>query len=475
MVALAATGPPPARAQPAGSVTAPPPAEPAIAETPVAPADRPRISLDRWTEDWSALADPALRTEPFDGAKYIPLFAGVPGSYASLGLTLRERWEVVAAPAFGIGDRQDSYLLHRFQAHADVHLDAHWRIFVQGEDVRAPGKRTLTTVDGNPLDLRLAFAEYTGHVGAATVQARVGRQDFQFDLQRFLSTRDGPNVRQSFDAVWGAWDQEPWRVAGFISRPVQYSFDGPLDDRSNSRFRFGLLRVERSLPGTAGALSAYYALYERDGAQFGDAAGREKRHVLDAHVAGAAAGLDWDGEVMGQAGSVGPARVRAWAAGARAGYTAFAWPWRPRFGLQADAGSGDGRAGDGRLGTFNPLFPNGYYFNLAGFTGYSNLLHLKPSVTVSPVPALKLALAVGLQWRMTTADAVYVQSAAPVPRTVGQGGGWTGAYLQLRADWDITANLAAAVEAVRFEVGSALRRADGHDASYVGTELKAAW
>ena len=376
------------RAQPIGSVNSPSPDEIPAAAVHTPPTVRPRISPDRWTEDWSALSDPALRTDRTDAGKYIPLLSGIPGSYVSLGLTLRSRWEFLAAPFFGIGERQDSYLLHRLQAHADVHLDAQWRAFLQVEDVRAPGKRMVTPVDENPLDLRLAFLEYTGHLGAATVQARVGRQDFEYDLQRFLSSRDGPNVRQSFDAVWAAFDQGAWRVAGFVSRPVQYSPAGVFDDRSGRRFRFSLLRVERRV-SDVGALSTYYALYERDGAQFLDAAGNERRHVLDVHFAGAASGLDWDGEAMGQAGTVGPARIRSWAVGTRAGYTVANRPWQPRFGLQADAASGDGRAGDGKLGTFNPLFPNGYYFNLAGFTGYSNLVHLKPSVTVSPVPDLK--------------------------------------------------------------------------------------
>ena len=30
-----------------------------------------------------------------------------------------------------------------------------------------------------------------------------------------------------------------------------------------------------------------------------------------------------------------------------------------------DSASGDRHPGDGTLGTFNPLFPNGYYFTLA--------------------------------------------------------------------------------------------------------------
>ena len=73
---------------------------------------------------------------------------------------------------------------------------------------------------------------------------------------------DSPDVRQSFDATWAAYDVAPWRVAGFASRPVQYSFEGESDDRSNRRFRFGLLQVECKVLG-AGSLFAYPALYER--------------------------------------------------------------------------------------------------------------------------------------------------------------------------------------------------------------------
>lgn len=48
-------------------------------------------------------------------------------------------------------------------------------------------------------------------------------------------------------------------------------------------------------------------------------------------------------------------------------------------------------------GTFTPLFPNGYYFSLAGLTGYTNLVHLKPSLTLKPAAALGVAGAPGPQ------------------------------------------------------------------------------
>jgi Alginate export len=76
--------------------------------------------------------------------------------------------------------------------------------------------------------------------------------------------------------------------------------------------------------------------------------------------------------------------------------------------LQLDAASGDSHSPSDSFGTFSPLFPNGYYFTLAGYTGYVNLIHFKQSLTLQPTNSVKILLAVAEQWRQTTADAVYV-------------------------------------------------------------------
>ena len=102
-------------------------------------------------------------------------------------------------------------------------------------------------------------------------------------------------------------------------------------------------------------------------------------------------------------------------------------------------------------------------------------MHLKPSLTVKPLTNLALMAAAGLQWRETTADAVYVQPNTPVPGTAGTAGRWSGVYTQFRADWEVMPSLLAAVEAVRFQIGDALRRAGGHDSTYLSVELKYGW
>ena len=452
------------------------PATSATTATAAAPcsAQRPAINFNRWNENWGALATPCVPRVAGDGLKYIPLGSdGV--SYLSLGAGLRERFETIGAPLFGAGAaKQDSYLIQRVNLHADLRLGPYLQLFGQLEDARAFQKNSIGPADSDKLDLEQLFAAVVVPVADGFVKARVGRQEMAFDLQRFIAARDGPNVRQAFDGFWGDWEHGPWRLIAYATRPVQYRSDNSFDDYSNRKLSFNGIRVERQGVGP-GDVSAYYSRYRRDDAKFLDATGNERRDVYDLRYNGKSGALDYDVETMLQRGQVGADRVAAWALGSLAGYTFSEAAWTPRLGLQFDVASGDRHPGDGTLGSFNPLFPNGYYFALAGLTGYSNLIHLKPSLTFKPVKQVTVMTALGLQWRATTADAVYAQGSVAVPRTAGQGQRWTGAYAQLRTDWVINPNLTASVEAVHFQVGDTVRAAGGHNADYLGVELKFGW
>src|ERR1700722_1535279 len=429
--------------------------------------ERPSIHLNRWQEDWSVLADPALRTEPLDNLKYIPLSSDDPNSYASLGLNLRERVESTQLAPFGIGNRHtDTYLIQRLEVHADIRPNANWQIFVQLQDDRAFDKDIITPVDKNPLDLEQAFATYSSEVGGGQLKVRVGRQQMGFDLQRFVGVRDGPNVRQSFDAVWADWERSAWRLISFWSHPVQNVPDKTFNDSSSRGLQYGGFRIERKDVGP-GKLSAYYSRYDADTAHYLDGSGKERRNNLDVRYNIAGGPIDWDLEGMWQTGRVGGEQIRAWAVGSVSGYTFEHARWSPRIGLQLDLASGDRRRADGTIGTFNPLFPNAYYFTLMSTPTYANLIHLRPSLELRPVQSLKLIARLGLQWRQTTADAVYVIPNRPVPGTAGQPGRWTGKYEQLRAELAIGRHWTAAVEGVQYQVGDVIRRAGGINANYV--------
>jgi hypothetical protein len=436
---------------------------------------RPSIMFNRWEEDWSVLADPRVPRQPLDSLKYIPLSAYDPKTYLSFGGNLRERFEANNAANFGVGpNHNQNYVLSRSEAHADLRVADQLQVFVQLQSDFAPWKTILTPVDQNRLDLEQAFLLLTEPIGGGTARLRLGRQQFNFDLQRFVSVRDGPNVRQSWDAAWADYETGPWKFIGLYSYPVQTLDERVFDDYSSRSQTFGVARVERKFSDTT-RLSGYYAHFTQANARYANATGDERREIFDVRFTSTLGNVDGDIEVMGQGGRINDRNIAAWGFGSTAGYTFADLKWRPRIGLQLDAASGDGNSPDHSFGTFNPLFPNGYYFTLAGYTGYANLIHFKQSLTLQPTNSVKILLAVAEQWRQTTADAIYTIPYIPLPGTAGQPGRYTGTYGQGRVDWTITPQLSFALEAVYFAVSDVITRAGGHNSTYLGVQFAYGW
>ena len=437
---------------------------------------RPAIMFNRWQEDWSVLADPRIPREPFDDLKYIPLSETDPQTYLSFGADTRDRFESNNAQGFGIGgNRGQNYVLSRNEFHADLRVADQLQFFLQFQSDFAPWKDRPLPIDRNRLDLEQAFVALTEPLGNGTLRLRLGRQQIGFDLQRFVSVRDGPNVRQSYDGAWAEYETGPWRFNLLYSLPVQTRDDAAFDDDSGVDHQtFAGMRVERKLSEST-TISAYYARFTQANGRFANAAGDERRDIFDVRVSGRANQFDWDLEAMNQTGRIGARNIEAWAFGGLAGYTFADLPWTPRLGIQVDAASGDSKTAGSDFGTFNPLFPNGAYLMLAGYTGYSNLVHVKPSLTLYPTSSVKVMLAAAAQWRENTADAVYTYPAVPVPNTAGRPGAYTGSYGQVRVDWTIDRATSLAIEAVHFAIGDTLRNAGGHDANYVGVEFKREW
>src|ERR1700722_12193423 len=251
---------------------------------------RPSILFNRWQENWSVLADPRFTRNPLDGLKYIPLSPDDPRTYLSFGADLRERFEANDAPTFGIGrNHNNDYLIDRMETHADLRIASQIQIFVQLQSDFAPGKTTIAPVNQNRLDLEQAFIAITEPLADGTLKLRFGRQQFAFDLQRFVSVRDGPNVRQSYDAAWADYEHGPWRLISFYSHPVQDKDQAAFDDYSSGALTFGGIRVEWKLTASSG-LAMYYARYTDNDAHFIAASGYEHRDIVDVRYFGSAAG-----------------------------------------------------------------------------------------------------------------------------------------------------------------------------------------
>jgi hypothetical protein len=230
------------------------------------------------------LADPRVPREPFDEFKYIPLSDTDRYTYLSFGADTRERFESNDAANFGTGpNRSQNYVISRNEFDADLRIANQIQAFVQFQVDYAPWKTMLTPVDADKLDLEQAFVVLTEPVGGGTLKLRAGRQQFAFDLQRFVSVRDGPNVRQSYDAGWADYENGPWRFITLYSLPVQVRDVTIFDDYSSVTKRtFGMARTEYKFSESL-FIAGYYANFTQANAQFANASGDQRRDTCGLH------------------------------------------------------------------------------------------------------------------------------------------------------------------------------------------------
>ncbi|MDX2104183.1 MAG: alginate export family protein [Alphaproteobacteria bacterium] len=441
-----------------------------LAPSPILATDLPPPRLFRWEEDYRSLAARAAAGDPIARLKHLELADGISLSFGAQARATYERRGLPFAPR----RHADDALLTRLLLHGDLRLGEHARVFLELGSHGVAGKRKpLAPSDENQLDLQQAFADVRGPLGTGTVTVRLGRQELGFDAQRFVTVRNGPNVRQAFDGLRADWTAPSTRLTAFAVQPVENRDRRGFDDQGDADIRFIGLRAEATrVANTALGAALYGYRYDRDGARFGGVRADETRDVLGARVTWADGGLDADLEAVLQGGRFAGREVRAWAIGSTAGWRLTALPWSPRFGLQFDTASGDDNPRDGRLATFNPLFPRGGYFTDAGYTGFANLIHLKPNLTLTPYTNTRVHLGAGWLWRQTAQDAVYAQPLAPVAGTAGNSGGLRiGSYGQVRVETTLARGTDLVFEAVYLMAGPALTASGGRDATYVKAEV----
>jgi len=370
-------------------------------------AERPEFKTLRYDEDWSFLSKAAQRDDVFDPVKYIPLTANG-DAWLSLGGEARLKYERYSEPVFDQRPADgDGFLLQRYRAHADLRATPSFRVFgeLQSslEDFRNGGPRPT---DRDDLDLHQAFFDMRvpwRNNGSLTLRA--GRQELSYGSQRLISVREGPNNRRAFDAVrlltiWGEWRADAW-----VGQPVETD-RGFFDNQRVRDMTFWggyITGPIRAVPGLSADF--YYLGLSRDDAEFARGTADEERHSLGARLFGKRGALDWNFEFIGQFGTFGDADILAWTAASETGWTLDNASLQPRFFLRADIVSGD--RGRSKLGTLNPLFPKGAYFNEASLIGPLNLMDLQPSVELKLSEALTFSTSCDFVWRESVDDGVY--------------------------------------------------------------------
>ena len=431
-------------------------------------AERTTFQTLRYNEDWSFLNDPSRRTDWLDAIKFIPLEGT--NVYVSFGGEARLKYERYDEPVFNQKPTDDSgFLLQRYLLHGDVQLGSHFRAFGQLqsslEDFRNGGPRPT---DRDDLDVHQAFFDAaTSWRDSNEVTLRAGRQEMAYGSQRLISVRDSPNNRLAFDAVRVLTRFGDWRADAWVAQPVDIN-PGIFDDQRIEETTFWGAYVTGSLEFIPGLNADFYYLgLSRQNATFARGTADELRHSLGTRLFGKHSAIDWNFEFVGQFGSFGNDGVLAWTAASDTGWTFADAPTKPRIFLRADIASGD--HGDSHLGTFNPLFPRGAYFNEAALIGPQNLMDLQPGVELALTKSVKLIASCDFVWRESLDDGVYGVAVNLQVPPGASGDRYVGTFPSASLAWQVDRHLSLVFNYVAYLFGDFVKESEPgqHNGNYV--------
>ena len=450
----------------------------------------------RYEEDWTFLREPKNRHDFFDQIKYIPLRRNRENWYLSIGGEVKPNYERYRNEFFGQFPRDDDgYLLQRYMLHFDAHLSRNFRAFFQLksglENGRVGGARPP---DKDTLDVHQAFFDWRLTLGRgkkpsggnaksttpAALTFRIGRQELVYGSGKLIDAREGPNVRQSFDAVRAIFETDNLRIDFFAAKPVQTNAASFDDKTQGNQTLWGIYATRQLKTVLPSLVDVYYIGFDRRQALFDAGAGRETRHSFGARFASQPsnkAGFDYDAETTGQLGTFRAVnnlnrQIRAWSAGAGAGYTFQKTALTPRVGFGAAIISGDRNPNDNSLNTFNSLFPRGAYFGNIAQNGPSNVRALQPNLTLKFPLRVSTVISNYLFWRDSTRDGLYSVPGGLLRQSGNSRARFIGTQPDFLIGWQASRHLSAYGFYSYFFTGGFLRESPpNRDASYVSAVL----
>ncbi len=106
-----------------------------------------------------------------------------------------------------------------------------------------------------------------------------------------------------------------------------------------------------------GNIDVYYLGIRKETSAWADVKGKELRHSLGSRIWGRTKRWTYDFEGLFQFGDIANSAIRAWTLSSNNSYPVRDSDKAPTIGLKTEMISGDKRPGDGKIESFNPLFP----------------------------------------------------------------------------------------------------------------------
>lgn len=428
------------------------------------------FKLMRYDEDYGTLEDSVRNW--YQQLKFLPLTADQQ-IYISFGGEIRTEYGGKFNEDWLAGQGYNASLLRRYAVHADLHLNQRFRVFAQLNSALENGsKYGPAPVDEDQLVVENLFAEWAIlQTPAQQLSLRLGRQELNYGSGRLISVREGTTARQYFTGAKVRYAAQQWVVDAFVMGADQVNpgvFDNQPSHQANLWGAYANLNIPKG-----GNFDFYYLGIRRDSARFEEGQAREVRHTVATRYWKNGGGFIYNLEAAYQFGHFGDGNINAWTAAIDFGYTFENLKFKPSLNLRNDYISGDKRAGDGNLQTFNPLYPKGGYFGFNPLIGPSNLIDLHPYLVLTLSNRLTLQTDVVFNWRYSLQDGLYRPSG-----NFNTGGAtsqqrYIGTTYLLSADYAFNQFLTLSCGGQYFQVGSFIRSIipATADSKYVNLQL----
>jgi hypothetical protein len=350
------------------------------------------IARLRSEDNFDYLLTDTLQKSWDEKIKFMPLFSGVK---VSVGGEWREQYQNYKQANFGqmpasYTEESPHQWLHRWLLHADLRVNARFRIFTQlNNTVRFWNPNPiLSQVEQNLLSVHQFFGEYKWN---QKFHLRVGKQEMQLGQERFIASREGPNNRQTFLGAQASYTDNKAKVMLFYLNPVKMNL-GAFDDGLMDEQIGGMYVAKEVLPKRLN-LDAFYFNFRSTQRSYVFKSGLEQRHTGGIRLYAPLKTFNYELELAYQWGTFKELAIRSWMLVWDTNYQLKPYLF---LGMGGNYVPGDKSSTDSELNTFNTLFARPPF-------GQTVALNITNTLNISPY----LRFQKGTRW-LVTARASFV-------------------------------------------------------------------
>jgi Alginate export len=417
-----------------------------------------QIQFLRYNDDFSFLKGDSVTKQGFQKLKYIPISAKLKVSFGGEIREQLQRYDNI-----NFGDVPPTFitssawqLWHRMMAHTNIDAGNKTRVFLQlSSTYRFINPNPLTPeIEQNELSLHQVFIDY--HFNNNWM-ARIGRQEMSYGSHRFITFREGPNTRLTFDAAVFKYIRKDRKVDVFAVSPV-ISQRGVFDDQSFKDVAVGVYaneKVSKSL-----AVDYYLFHFHSRRRKYNFANGTENRKVAGFRLFSDNAKTNYEIEANYQFGKFNKLLINAYGIFADLNYKILP-AHSVILGIAGNFLTGDKRINDNQLNTYNLLYSKPQY-GLTAPIGATNMITVNPYIKLNPARSSNVYIGGNFMWRQSNEDGTYSPGGVqvrPKPEYLFTSSEkQLGTLLVLETSYSFNPNLSISVDASKFYAGTYVKQ-----------------